>query len=160
MRTGRSFTKAGASLVVLVVLAATLLTGCRGSEEAEGDDQSPVTLEAVAGTDRYQVTLSPEAVDRIGIKTDTVHAVTARAVGVPKGVKASVPYAAVVYDADGSTWAYTVVEADSYVRSALEIASIEGDTAYLRAGPAKGTAVVVVGAPELLGAEYEIAGEE
>jgi hypothetical protein len=160
MRTGRSITKAGALLTVLAVLAATLLTGCRGSDEAAGDDQSPVTLKAVTGTDRYQVTLSPEAVDRIGIKTDTVHAVTAKAAGVPKGVNASVPYAAVVYGADGSTWAYTVVETDSYVRSALKIASIAGDTAYLTSGPAKGTAVVVVGAPELLGAEYEIAGEE
>jgi hypothetical protein len=37
---------------------------------------------------------------------------------------------------------------------------IEGDVAMLTAGPVVGTAVVVVGATELLGAEMQIAGEE
>ena len=105
-------------LAVLAVLAATVLSGCRASNEAAGDDASPVTLEAVTGTDRYQVTLTQEAVDRIGIRTETVRAVAAGAAGATKGVLASVPYAAVVYDSDGSTWAYTVTKKDSYVRAA------------------------------------------
>ncbi len=162
MTTRRSITRtrARAALVVLAVLAAAVLSGCRSSNEATGDDAAPVTLKAVEGTNRYQVTLSQDAVDRLGLRTDTVHAVTAGSAGVPADVRASVPYAAVVYDSDGSTWAYTVVETDSYVRAAIGIASIQGDTAYLTSGPPAGTPVVVLGAPELLGAEYQIAGEE
>ena len=53
-----------------------------------------------------------------------------------------------------------MVKADTYVRKAITVDSIVGDTAYLTKGPPAGTQVVVVGAPELLGAEYEIAGEE
>jgi len=164
MRTARPTTArtpaALALLAVLALLAATVLSGCRASNEATGDDESPVTLEAVTGTDRYQVTLTQEAVDRIGLRTDTVHTVAAGAAGNGADVTASVPYAAVVYDSDGSTWAYTVVKSDTYVRTAIAIAAIEGDTAYLTSGPTSGTPVVVVGAPELLGAEYQIAGEE
>jgi hypothetical protein len=162
MTTGRPTTKARtrAVLALLAVLAVCTLSGCRAGVEAAGDDASPVTLEAVTGTDRYQVTLTQEAIDRIGIRTATVGAVAAGSAGATKGVLARVPYAAVVYDSDGSTWAYTVVGTDSYVRTALGITAIEGDTAYLTAGPPVGTPVVVVGAPELLGAEYQIAGEE
>jgi len=71
-----------------------------------------------------------------------------------------VPYAAVVYDSDGSTWAYIEAAPRTYVRRAIVVDSIVGGTAYLRSGPPVGTPVVVVGAPELLGAEYQIAGEE
>jgi hypothetical protein len=144
----------------VALLAAIVLSGCQGASEAAGDDQEPVTLQAVEGTDRYQVTLTQNAVDRLGLRTDTVHVVAAGTAGAPADARTSIPYAAVVYDADGSTWAYTVVENDSYVRSAIGIASVEGDTAYLTSGPSTGTPVVVVGAPELLGAEYHIAGEE
>ena len=36
---------------------------------------------------------------------------------------------------------------------------VDGDTAYLLAGPAAGTKVVTVGVPELFGAEYGVRGE-
>jgi hypothetical protein len=149
-------------LAVTATAAATtlLLSGCRASTEAAGDDTTAVVLQPIAGSDRFTVTLTQDAVDRLGIRTAMVRAVSGAGAGVAAGVSKSVPYAAVVYDSDGSTWTYTVVEGTSYVRAALKIASIEGDTAYLTSGPPTGTPVVVVGAPELLGAEYQIAGEE
>ncbi len=143
----------------LGLLATALLSGCTGSSEASGDDHPTVTLQKVDGTDRYQVTLAAEAVTRLGIRTDAVRAVPAGTPVAP-GVTTTVPYAAVVYDADGSTWAYTLAGTGSYVRAAIGVDSIAGGTAYLTTGPPAGTAVVVVGAPELLGAEYQIAGEE
>jgi hypothetical protein len=47
----------------------------------------------------------------------------------------------------------------SYVRRSIAIDHVEGDRAVLRDGPAPGTSVVTVGAPELLGIEYGV-GEE
>lgn len=148
---------------VVGLLTAALLVGCRGPTEAVGDDQPPVDLQRVSGTDLYQVTLSEHALDRLGIKTAAVQTAapgSASAAGSATGVRATIPYAAIVYDNDGSTWAYTVVKRATYLRKAITVDSIVGDTAYLTTGPPTGTQVVVVGAPELLGAEYEISGEE
>jgi hypothetical protein len=46
------------------------------------------------------------------------------------------------------------------VRQRITVRAIEGSTAVLTSGPAAGSAVVTVGAPELLGTEYNISGEE
>jgi hypothetical protein len=69
------------------------------------------------------------------------------------------PYAAVLYDPNGDTWAYTNPEPLVFVRSPITVVTIEGNRAVLSAGPAAGTQVVTVGAAELLGTEYEV-GEE
>jgi hypothetical protein len=71
-----------------------------------------------------------------------------------------IPYSAVVYDTDGSTWAYVNTAAKTYERKPITVTEIDGTTALLSAGPAVGTAVVTVGAAELLGTEYDISGEE
>jgi hypothetical protein len=64
----------------------------------------------------------------------------------------------VLYFSDGSTWVYTVAGPRTYVRQRVTIARTTGDTAMLQAGPAPGTAVVTVGAAELLGSETGVAG--
>lgn len=68
-----------------------------------------------------------------------------------------IPYAAVIYDTEGKTWVYTNPEPLVYVRQAIVIDYIEGSRAVLLEGLESGTAVVVVGAPELLGAELGVA---
>jgi hypothetical protein len=50
--------------------------------------------------------------------------------------------------------------AKTYERKPITVTEIDGTTALLSAGPAVGTAVVTVGAAELLGTEYDISGEE
>ena len=67
-----------------------------------------------------------------------------------------VPYAAVLYDAKGDTWVYTNPNPLTFVRHPIHIDYIEGDLAVLSDGPAAGTAVVLVGAAELFGAETGI----
>ena len=42
----------------------------------------------------------------------------------------------------------------------ITVAAIKGHSALLSSGPTVGARVVTVGAPELLGAEYDISGEE
>jgi hypothetical protein len=44
------------------------------------------------------------------------------------------------------------------VRSAIDVASIEGDRALLTSGPPVGTTVVTVGVAELYGAETGVGG--
>ena len=72
----------------------------------------------------------------------------------------TIPYAAVVYYLDGNTWTYTKTGDLTFQRAPIKVAGIDGDVATLTAGPAVGTPVVVVGAPEVLGAELEIDGEQ
>jgi hypothetical protein len=64
-----------------------------------------------------------------------------------------IPYSAVLYDATGGTWIYTTSEPLVFLRHRIEVASIEGDHAILREGPALGATVVTLGAVELLGIE-------
>ena len=64
-----------------------------------------------------------------------------------------IPYAAVIYDQSGATWAYTNPESLVFVRQLIVIDYIEGDRAVLSDGPAAGAAVVTVGGAELFGAE-------
>jgi hypothetical protein len=71
-----------------------------------------------------------------------------------------IPYSAVVYDTDGSTWTYVNTAARTYVREPVTVTAIQDQVALLSAGPPVGTAVVTVGAAELLGTEYNISGEE
>ena len=70
------------------------------------------------------------------------------------GTRKVVPHAAVLYDAKGKTWVYTNPEPLVFVRHAVSVDYIDGDRVVLSDGPAPGTAVVTVGASELLGTEY------
>ncbi len=67
-----------------------------------------------------------------------------------------VPYSSVLYDVRGNTWVYINPKPLVFVRHAIEIDFIEGNDAVLTDGPAVGTKVVSVGAPELFGAETGI----
>ena len=65
-----------------------------------------------------------------------------------------------VYDEDGESWAFSSPSPRTYIRVPIVISSIAGQTVQLKSGPPVGTQVVVVGAPELVGAEAGISGEE
>jgi hypothetical protein len=67
-----------------------------------------------------------------------------------------VPFDAVIYQADGSTWVYANTDGLVFLRTPIEIDHIDGDVALLASGPDAGTKVVTVGASELLGFESGI----
>jgi hypothetical protein len=145
-----------AALFLAGVLTVGALSGC-GASDADPDAPPPVTLSDVGHDGLKQVTLTDAAAARLAVRTATATAPTAPAAGVT----VAIPYAAVVYAANGSTWAYVPGDSrNSYVRQKIVISSVSGDVANLSTGPRAGTAVVVLGAPELLGAEAEISGEE
>jgi hypothetical protein len=142
----------------LAAAAAGLLIAACGSASALVEE-TPATLKPVPGSSVQQVQLSAAATHRLGIETQAVR-VAAGANSGRSGTHKVIPYSAVIYDTDGSTWTYVESAARTFVRNRITVADIEGLTAVLTKGPAVGAQVVTVGAPELLGAEYDISGEE
>jgi hypothetical protein len=138
-------------LAALCMLA-LLVAGCGPTARAQetAPNETPSRVEPIAGTELSRVILTDEAARRIDLQTQQVR--TQNIEGVERLV---IPYAAVIYDTEGTAWAYTNPQPLTFVRHAVEIESIEGDAAILSDGPPAGTQVVVVGTPELYGAEFE-----
>jgi hypothetical protein len=64
-----------------------------------------------------------------------------------------IPYSALIYDLDGSTWIYVSPKPLVFVRQPVTVDFIEGDRAILSDGPQVGETVVTVGVAELYGAD-------
>ena len=102
-------------------------------------------VEAINGSELKKITLTQRASERLDIKTAQVEVDAAGII--------TAPYAALLYDRHGKTWAYTNPEPLVYVRHAVVVESIKGGVAFLKEGPPAGTVLVVVGASELHGIE-------
>jgi len=138
-------------LQMCVIAAGLALAGCHQKVPAPAKVK-PATVERIEGSELARVTLTERAAQRLRIQTASVREV----VTVRSGRRTVVPYAAVLYDAEGDTWVYASPESLRYVRHAIEIDYIDGDQAVLSSGPPVGTTVVTVGALQLFGAEFEI----
>ena len=132
-------------MVVPIVGAALLLGGCGGDSETTAIE--PATVEQIEGSELSKIVLTPEAVERLDLQTAKIEA---GATGT------TIPYSAIIYDANGATWAYTSNAPNTFVRQAIVIDHIEGKTAVLKSGPPAGTTVATVAVAELLGAETGI----
>ena len=139
-----------------ICLAASALALAACSTAPAPELASPAQVVPVAGSNIPRLELTHRAVQRLGIQTRPVTAAAPGAAGATKVI----PYAAVVYDTDGSSWTYVEIAADTYVRRPITVTVIRGDVALMSAGPPVGAQVVTVGSPELLGTEYNISGEE
>jgi hypothetical protein len=98
-----------------------------------------------------KLTLTDGALERLRLETSPV---------VDDGTGLSVPYAAVIYDADGATWTFVQLEEGVFQREAVTVVSVDGDNVVLSSGPPPGTDVVTVAAAELVGVEAGISGGE
>ncbi len=146
------------ALAPALLVSTLFLSGCTGNDNPDAEPTSDAaTVEVVEDGQPARVTLREDAEERLGVETA---AVVARPSADGRKPTLAIPYAAVVYDADGAAWAYSSPEPRTYLRVPLRISTIEADTAVLSAGPPVGTKVVVVGASELVGAEAGISGEE
>jgi hypothetical protein len=143
-------------VAALLLLAVPPLAGCQGGEEeGAANANEPATVELVEGSDDlYEITLTPEAAERIDLQTAVV-----RTEGEGAGERSVVPYSTIVYETDGETWVYTSADDLSFVRAQVVVQEIEGDRAVLSEGPSAGTEVVTVGAAELFGAEHGIGAD-
>jgi len=133
------------------IIAALQLSACREkSAEKEAENES-AKVEPVAGTTVSSVTLTEDAIKRLDIQKALVRDMQVR--GKQRRV---IPYAAVLYDPEGATWAFTNPKRLLFVRQAIKVDYIVGELAVLLEGPPSGTAVVTVGAAELFGAEIGV----
>jgi hypothetical protein len=134
-------------MVLTLMVAALALSACQETSEEAASGSEPARIEPVEGSDRGRIILSAKAADRLDIQTAPVHVAEGQTV---------IPYAAVLYDPNGETWAYTSPEPLAFIREPITVDRIIGDEAFLLDGPTPGTAVVIVGAAELYGTELGI----
>lgn len=126
----------------LVVLGLSV-SACGGSSETSSPADPAQLTKLAGGVNR--ITLTADAARRIDVTTAPAES---------DGGSTVIPYAAVLYDPNGQTWTYTSPKPRVFIRADITVDRIDGDRAILAKGPAPGTAVVTVGAPELWGVEY------
>jgi hypothetical protein len=143
------------------------LAGCSGPDNGSGtvvDTAADAKVQDVPGTDLKQITLTGHAATRLGIRTVTIAgSVPVVAAPGPSTGPATpvtvVPYSAVLYAPDGSTWVYTVPQPLTYLREKVVVTVVrgaKGDQAVLSQAPAAGTTIVSIGVVELYGTELGI----
>jgi hypothetical protein len=138
---------------VVIAVAVVALAGCAGAGASRAGDEPPARVEQIKGSALHRVTFSAQAAERLGIRTTRI-----ATTGGP-GNESVVPYAALLYDPSGRTWVYVTNKPRSYQRAAVTVRHIQGQRAYLSAGPSVGSAVVSVGAAEVYGTEFFSAHE-
>ena len=140
--------KAFQLIIAAVIIVGLIITTNRFLEQKEESEltakDESVMVKQQEDSKQSLVILSYEAAKRIGIKTENVRDEAGQKV---------IPYSAVIYEPDGSTWAYTNPKSLTFVRERIVVDRIDGAQTILSDGPSVGTAVVTVGAAELFGAE-------
>src|SRR5262245_38432650 len=116
-------------MTVGLVIAALALTAC-GTKSAATPGEAVAKAEPISGSPLKRVTLLQKGAERLGLQMAPVQDAQVR--GAPRKV---IPYAAVLYDARGETWAYTAPEPLRFVRQAIKIDYIDGNNAVLLDGP-------------------------
>jgi hypothetical protein len=140
----------------MVAMAAVVLlvSGCRQDQVAE--KYHPATIDSTEVEGIMRVTLDSRAAERLGIQTAPLEEVVLQVPGLTVTRTSKVlPYAALMYDTKGETWTFTNPKPLVFVRHKVVVDDIDGDRVLLAEGPPAGTAVVTVGAAELMGAEHK-----
>jgi hypothetical protein len=134
---------------IAVACTAVPLGACTEVESASVEGYQPSKLHHVEGAEVQRVTFTPEGARRTALRTASVER---------RGGHTTIPYAALIYDADGRTWVYTTNGRLSFVRAEVVVDRIDGDRVTLSDGPRPGTNIVTVGAAQVYGTELEISG--
>ena len=100
--------------VLAVLTAAGLALAACSDSKTETEKVPPASLEEVAEGEIGKITLTDQAAQRLDIQTATVDAGTG-------GATLQVPFAAVIYQPDGSSWVYTNREGLVFLREPIEI---------------------------------------
>ena len=141
-------------LILIAILLVASLSACGGQIPLTGEEEKPVQLEPIAGTDLNRLTLTEKAAERLGLETAEV--LSQQVDGAERLV---IPYAALLYDPGGKAWVYVNVDPLVYVRQEITVDSIQGNDVILSKGPDAGANVVTLGATELYGSESEFEEE-
>ena len=137
---------------LMLIAAGVSLSACgeasTGYDYETASHHEPAKLEPIKGTDVQRVIFDAEAAKRTGLQTAPIR---------QDGRGKIMPYAALIYDAEGNAYAYTAPEPLTYVRKEIGIVRVDGDSVVLSEGPPVGAKVVTVGAAEVYGTEFEVA---
>jgi hypothetical protein len=139
---------AGLVLIAGVVSLSACSEASTGYDYETASHHEPAKLEPIKGTDVQRVVFDAEAAKRVGLQTAPIR---------QNDQGTIIPYDALIYGADGKTYAYTSPEPLTYVRQEIDIDHVAGDSVMLSDGPPAGTEVVTVGAAEVYGTEFEVA---
>jgi len=138
---------------VLVLGVIGLAIGCGGASGDTAATPPALTIDEGDGSTVSRLTLSERAAERLGIATAAV--AMERVGGRDRPV---IPYAALLYDAEGATWTYVNPEGLLFMRVPVTVEQIVSGLAVLSEGPPAGTLVVTVGGAELYGADQGVGG--
>jgi hypothetical protein len=137
-----------AAAIAAAALVALSVSACKEIESATVEGYEPAHVKEIAGRDDVKsVTFTAEGARRTGLRTAAVER---------RGAEAVVPYAALIYDAEGRAYVYTSPRPLMFLRERVRVDRVEDGRVFLNAGPRDGTQVVTVGAAEVHGAELEI----
>jgi hypothetical protein len=137
---------------VAVIAGVILLASGGGSPSDAAAPVEPSRIEHVEGSNVTRIVLSADGARRLDLQTAPV-------APLPGGQRTSMPYAALLYDANGETWTYVRTRRLTFQRQPVVVDTITGDRVILTRGPAAGSFVVVVGSQELLGVESGVEDE-
>lgn len=139
--------EASVACLVLAILAAT--SACKEVSADERVFDTEVTLTAMEDdADIARVTITPRGASQIGLETAEV---------TEAGGRRRIPYAALLYAADGQH-AYVYVESPplSFHREDVVVDRVQDDRVIISEGPTAGTRVATQGVPQIHGAELEL----
>ena len=146
--------QAGWSAVVFAIVAALGVWALQATGPAEADSggkSGPALVEHIDGSDLSKITLTERPAPRLDIQVGSVVEHT-----FANETRLVVPFGAIFYDSMGNAWVYTNPGGLTYIRAAVTVDRIEGDTAILSDGPQVGSSVVSVGAALLYGTEFGV----
>jgi hypothetical protein len=143
--------RTGRAALACAAAAAALAATAAGCSSASSSAAPPPTAHLARTSHGMSVVLTPLGAQRIALRTGPATA---------SNGEIAVPYGALVYEPDGNPAVYVATGALTYTRYLVPVATISGNTVYLKAGslPANAT-VVTQGAEELLGVQNGV-GEE
>ena len=144
--TGRSLDRRVGAACVAAALALAP-AACKQADAVEVEHYQASSITPGEDGEHPTVTITELAAEQVGLETVMVKKTK---------VGTSVPYASVLYDAEGGQpYVFINPEGLTFHREDVDITGIDGDTVHLAKGPAVGTRVVTVGLPQIHGAELE-----
>ncbi len=137
-------------LALAAVATAYLPSACAGGgpeeeEEVELFQTKLVELKDFPG--HHSVTFSKIGVQRADVGSTPVTAGDGHS---------ELPDAALLYNADGSTFVYTVTGTRTYTYTPIKLLKVVDDTLYFTGGPKPGAPVVTSGVPQVHGADIQL----
>ncbi len=133
------------ALATLAMIAS--LASCDGQEQ-KTDYPRQSSLELVSDNPGHHVvTLTPLGASQIGVRTEPVR---------QSGKFLVLPYDALLYGADGTTFVYTSPEALTFLYEEITLEKIVGEQIYFSKGPAVGTQVVTHAVAQVHGADIQL----